>query len=77
MSAKTKRATIYMDPELHRVLRLKAAEVERSISDLVNDAVRRSLFEDAQDLAEFELRTAEASLGFEEVLKDLKARGKI
>jgi len=77
MSAKTKRATIYMDPELHRVLRLKAAEVERSISDLVNDAVRRSLFEDARDLAEFELRTAEASLGFEEVLKDLKARGKI
>jgi len=66
-----------MDPELHRVLRLKAAEVERSISDLVNDAVRRSLFEDARDLAEFELRTAEASLGFEEVLKDLKARGKI
>ncbi len=77
MSAKTKRATIYMDPELHRVLRLKAAEVERSISDLVNDAVRRSLFEDAEDLAEFELRTAETSLGFEEVLKDLKARGKI
>ncbi len=77
MTAKTKRATIYMDPELHRVLKLKAAEVDRSISDLVSDAVRQSLFEDVQDLAEFELRAAEASLGFEEVLKDLKARGKI
>jgi len=77
MSTTTKRATVYFDPQLHRALRLKAAETERSLSDLVNEAVRRSLAEDAEDLAAFEERAAEPSLPFEEVVKDLKRRGKI
>ena len=51
---KTKRATVYFDPNLHRALRVKAAETERSLSDLVNAAVRHSLAEDAEDLAAFE-----------------------
>ncbi len=72
-----KRATIYFDPALHRALRLKAAETDRSISDLVNEAVRRDLAEDAEDLAAFEERAGEGSLSFEKVLKDLKRRGVI
>src|SRR5271169_3519394 len=39
MKANQKRATIYLDSELHRALRLKAAESDCSISALVNDAV--------------------------------------
>lgn len=72
-----KRATIYFDPELHRALRLKAVETNRSISDLVDEAVRVALAEDAEDLAAFEERALEPNLSFEEVVKDLSRRGKI
>ena len=72
-----KRATIYFDPQLHKALRVKAAETESTISDLVNEAVRLSLAEDAEDLAAFEARAGEPDLAFEEVLKDLKKRGRI
>lgn len=72
-----KRATVYFDPALHRALRIKAASTERSLSDLVNAAIRASLAEDAEDLAAFAERAKEPSLAFEEVLKDLKRRGKL
>ena len=72
-----KRATVYFDPALHRALRLKAAETDCSVSDLVNDAVRQALAEDADDFAAFEAREGEADYLFEDVVKDLKRRGKI
>lgn len=77
MSTATKRATVYFNPQLHRALRLKAAETARSLSDLVNEAVVCSLAEDAEDLAAFEERASEPDLPFEEVVRDLKRRGKI
>ena len=77
MDSNSKRATVYFDPALHRALRVKAAETERSMSDLVNEAVRLSLAEDAEDLAAFENRVNEPSLPYEDVVKDLKQRGKI
>jgi hypothetical protein len=72
-----KRATVYFDPELHRALKLKAAETNQSLSKLVNEAVKLSLAEDAEDLAAFEERAREPNLIFEDVVKDLKRRGKI
>ena len=72
-----KRATVYFDPGLHKALRVKAAQTERSLSELVNAAIRQSLAEDAEDLAAFEDRAREPSLAFEDVLKDLKRRGKL
>ncbi|MBT7951048.1 MAG: CopG family transcriptional regulator [Gammaproteobacteria bacterium] len=77
MSTSPKRATVYFDPALHRALRVKAAETERSMSDLINEAVQLSLSEDAEDLAAFEDRVNEPSLPYEAVVKDLKRRGKI
>jgi hypothetical protein len=77
MKIKQKRATIYFDPDLHRALRFKAAETDHSVSELVNEAVKLSLAEDMEDLAAFEERSSEPDLPFEEVLKDLKRRGKI
>ena len=77
MSGRSKRATIYLDPDLHRALKLKAAQMDRSISNLVSEAVRESLSEDAGDLAAFDARAAEPNLDFEEVVRDLKKRGKI
>jgi len=72
-----KRATVYFDPEIHRALRLKAATSDKSISDMVNDAVKLALAEDAEDLAAFEERKRERSLDFEQFVKALRRRGKI
>jgi plasmid stability protein len=72
-----KRATVYLDPELHRAVRIKAAETEKSVSELLNEALRQSLTEDAEDLAAFRSRSKEPSLDFETVLKDLRRRGKL
>ena len=73
----TKRATIYLDPDLHRAVRMKAVETEKSVSNLVNAAVRQSLAEDADDLAAFRARAKEPNLDFEAVVKDLRRRGKL
>jgi len=77
MSTNPRRATVYFDPALHRALRLKAAETERSMSDLISEAVQLSLAEDAEDLAAFEDRVIEPGLPYETVVADLKRRGKI
>jgi hypothetical protein len=77
MDTTPKRATIYFEPEIHRALRLKAAETDRSVSELVNEAVQLSLVEDAEDLAAFDERASEPHLPYEVVVKDLKRRGKI
>ena len=76
MSA-TKRATVYIDSKLHRALRLKSAETDQTISDIVNDAVRVALAEDADDLAAIEDRAAEPTRPFESFVKDLRRRGRL
>jgi hypothetical protein len=73
----TKRATVYFEEVLHRALRLKAAETDQSVSDLVNNAVKQCLAEDAEDLAAFDNRDSEIELPFEEVVKKLRASGKL
>lgn len=77
MSEPSKRSTVYFDPQLHAALRLKAAHTNRSVSDIVNDAVRVALAEDQEDLAAFEERVAEPTMSYEALLDDLKAHGKI
>ncbi|MCH7859631.1 MAG: ribbon-helix-helix protein, CopG family [Candidatus Marinimicrobia bacterium] len=77
MKTNVKRTTIYVDARLHKALRLKAAETDRSISYLVNEAVRLSLGEELEDLAAFEERAEEPNLPFEDVLKELRRSGQI
>ena len=77
MGTATKRATIYLDPELHKALRLKAVETSRSVSELVNDAVREALAEDADDIAAFEERAGESLIGFDDMVKRLRRDGRI
>jgi hypothetical protein len=72
-----KRATVYFEPEIHRALRLKAAASDRSISDLVNDAAKLALAEDAEDLAAFRERKREPNLDFEQFVKALRRRGRL
>ncbi len=73
----SKRATVYFEAEVHRALRLKAAASDRSISDMVNDAVKASLAEDADDLATFSERKNQKSLSFDTFVQGLKRRGRI
>ena len=77
MAPETKRVTIYFDPDLHKALRLKAVETSRSVSDLVNEAVRETLSEDAEDLAAFDERADEPLISYEEMVKRLKKDGRI
>jgi len=77
MRSLQKRATVYFDSELHRALRIKAVETDQPISKIINDVVRRSLAEDAEDLAAFDERAKEPNLSFEAVVKDLRKRGKL
>jgi hypothetical protein len=75
--AQAKRATVYLEPTLHRALRVKAAETDTSVSELVNDAVRFRMAEDAEDLEVFRTRAKEPSSPFENLVSDLKRRGKL
>jgi plasmid stability protein len=77
MSESAKRSTIYLDPDLHRALRLKAIHTGRSMSDLVNETVRMAFREDQEDLSAFDERVREPEMTYEALLKDLKAHGKI
>lgn len=75
MEATTTRATVYLENPLHQALRLKAASTHRSMSEIVNDAVRAALREDEEDLAAFSERANEKPLDYEQFLAQLKADG--
>ena len=77
MATQTKRATIYFDPDLHKALKLKALETSRSITDLVNQAVRESLSEDAEDILTFNERKDEPLISYDQMLKKLRKDGRI
>ncbi len=72
-----KRATVYLDESLHRALKVKAAAADRTISEIVSEAVRRDLAMDADDLAAFEDRRDEPAIAFEKVVRDLRGRGQV
>ena len=73
----SKRTTVYFEPDIYKALKLKALETEVPVSDLINDAIKNYLSEDAEDLAAFEERAKESSTSFEDVVKKLKRNGKI
>ena len=77
MATETKRVTIYFNPDLHKALRLKSVETSMSVSELVNEAVREALSEDAEDLLAFEERADETLVSYEEMVKRLKKDGRI
>ena len=77
MTDQNKRTTIYLEPNLHKALRLKAVAISRSVSEIVNSAVRLTLSEDAEDISAFEERDREPLISYEEMLKRLKQDGSI
>lgn len=77
MATQTKRATIYFDPSIHQALKFKSIETSRSISTLVNEAVKAALSEDADDIIAYEARTDESLISFSDMVKRLKKDGRI
>jgi len=77
MAALVKRSTVYLDPVLHQALRMKSLETSRSMSEIINEAVREALAEDAEDLAAFADRADDPLLSYEQMVKRLKQDGRI
>jgi predicted transcriptional regulator len=77
MTTALKRSTIYLDPVLHRALKLKAFETSRSMSDIINEALKESLAEDAEDLAAFDERADEPLISYEKMVKKLREDGRL
>ena len=73
----SKRATVYFDPEIHKVLKVKAAETSTSISDIIDKAIRQELLEDEEDLKAFKERISEPTISYEKLVANLKRDGKI
>ena len=72
-----RRATVYIDDDLHKALRIKSMETDSTISEIVNEAVRVALQEDREDLMAVEERKDEVPVSYEAFLKELKDRGQI
>lgn len=77
MSRNSKRSTVYFEPDLHHELRIKAVSTRRSLSEVVNEAVRQAFHEDQEDLQAFEDRAGEATMSYENLLDDLKRHHKV
>ena len=77
MEATAKRATVYFEPDIHKALKLKSIETSRSVSQLVNEAVKEALAEDAEDIAAYEERISESLVSYSEMVKRLKKDGRI
>ena len=77
MAKPAKRATVYFDPIIHKALKLKSIETSKSISELVNTAVKEILAEDAEDISAYEERANEPLISFPEMVKRLKKDGRI
>ncbi|MBT3311277.1 MAG: CopG family transcriptional regulator [Desulfobacterales bacterium] len=77
MATLSKRSTVYLDPELHQALRIKALETSRSMSELINEAIKEALSEDAEDLLAFNERVHEPVISYEQMVKRLKKDGRI
>lgn len=75
--SRASRATIYLEPEVLCAVRLRAEDTDRSISEVINTAVKERLAEDAEDLKHYQRRRREKSIDFEEFVKAMKQRGKL
>lgn len=77
MATTQKRATVYFEPEIHKALKIKSLETSKSVSELVNNAVKELFAEDAEDLATIEQRADDKLISYAEIIKRLKKDGRI
>ena len=72
-----KRTTIYLDPDLHKALKLKAIETSSSMSELINNAVKESIIEDLEDSDAFVDRVNEELISYDAMIRKLKNNGRL
>jgi len=77
MAMQARRATVYLEPDLHKALQLKAVETSTSVSELINNAVREAIAEDYEDFAAFEGRVGEPLSSYDEMVKRLRINGRL
>lgn len=77
MANLTKRATVYFEPDIHKLLKIKAAETSSSISEIINQLLRQEFLEDAEDIEAFNTRLNEPTVSYESLLKELKEDGRL
>ena len=77
MSRMSKRATIYLEPDIHKLLKVKAAETSSSISEIVNELLRTEFLEEAEDIQSIKKRINEPTISYEALLKELKDEGRL
>lgn len=68
----TIQTTIYLNPILHRTLKIKSIETRRSLSYLIQDAIKNAMQEDAIDLKEIEKRKVEPEISYDMRIKNSK-----
>jgi hypothetical protein len=71
------RATVYFSAEIFKALRMKAAATHRSMSEIVNEAVRDALADDAADFDAFDLLRDDEAKSFDSFVSGLRRRGKL
>lgn len=71
------RTTVYLDPKIHRAIKMRAVQMSMSLSQVITEALQLSLKEDAIDFQAIKDRVSEPSRSYEAVLKDLKKDGLI
>ncbi|MCY4042697.1 MAG: CopG family transcriptional regulator [Candidatus Dadabacteria bacterium] len=76
-ATETHKTTVYLEEKVARAVRKKATGTDTSVSSLVNQALKLSLAEDAEDYADIEKRKSEPDIPFDEVVARLKKSGKI
>ena len=72
---KCTKATIYLDENIHKALKIRAAMLSTSISNLANNAIKESIEEDAMDLKTIRDRKNEKETPLNIFLKELKQDG--
>ena len=69
-----KRATVYFEPEIYKALQLRSLGVHRSISELVNEAMRIALTQGGAEILAIDPSRNVSSASFDRLAKALKRR---
>lgn len=69
------RTTITINDKLYRALKMRAADSDASISQLIENAVKYQVLEDLEDIEDAKKRQQESSYSFDDLVAQLKAEG--
>jgi len=77
MPVLSKRATIYFDPDIHKILKIKAAESSTTISELINRMIKYELQNNRNIFPDEKAADKQQSIYSGRLVEKLKKDGKI